>query len=222
MNLSQRRQLYLQRMGIQSWSERHLSPVDHTEGRGLPQSGESEWGSLDNQVLSCLQCPLNTNRKQPVFGVGDKSADWLFVGEAPGAEEDRLGLPFVGRAGKLLDAMLLAIGFERKEVYIANVLKCRPPGNRDPMGEEVTRCLPFLFHQIALIKPKIIIAMGRFAAQALLETNLPISQLRGHVHHYGDSSVPLVVTYHPAYLLRSPGEKRKAWQDLLLALEESK
>jgi DNA polymerase len=148
--------------------------------------------------------------------VGDRQAEWLLVGEAPGAEEDRLGLPFVGQAGKLLDAMLAAIGQARgRNVYIANVLKSRPTGNRDPKPEEVSACLPYLERQIDLIRPRIILALGRFAAQSLLLTDTPIGRLRGRVHEY--RGVPLVVTYHPAYLLRNPADKAKVWEDLVLA-----
>jgi DNA polymerase len=152
-----------------------------------------------------------------VFGVGDRRAEWLVVGEAPGVEEDRRGEPFVGRAGELLNAMLLAVGLRREQVYIANVLKSRPPHNRDPSPQEVAACLPFLLRQIALLRPRIILVVGRIAAQNLLASDLPIGRLRGQVHTFGPGSTPLVVTYHPAYLLRSPGEKRKAWEDLKLA-----
>ena len=152
-----------------------------------------------------------------MFGAGSASADWLFVGEAPGAEEDRRGLPFVGRAGQLLDAMISALGLERDETYIANVLKCRPPDNRDPLGEEVRSCEKHLHRQIELLQPRLIIALGRFAAQSLLKSSLPIGKLRGRRHLYEPFGIPLVATYHPAYLLRSPLEKRKAWRDLLLA-----
>jgi uracil-DNA glycosylase family 4 len=151
-----------------------------------------------------------------VFGVGDENADWLLVGEAPGAEEDRLGDPFVGQAGKLLDNMLAALGLNRREnVYIANVLKCRPPGNRNPEPDEVAKCTPFLLQQIQLIQPKLIVAMGRFAAQTLLGSEASIASLRGSVHKY--AGVPLIVTYHPAYLLRSLPDKAKAWEDLVFA-----
>jgi len=151
-----------------------------------------------------------------VFGVGDENADWMLIGEAPGAEEDRLGDPFVGQAGKLLDNMLAAIGLSRRaNVYIANVLKCRPPGNRNPTPEEVAQCSPHLLQQIELIKPKLIVAMGRFAAQTLLETSASIASLRGRVHRY--AGVPLIVTYHPAYLLRTLEDKAKTWEDLLFA-----
>lgn len=176
--------------------------------------------SLDElaaQVAQCRQCDLADGRIHTVFGCGHAHADWMIIGEAPGAEEDRQGLPFVGRAGQLLNAMLLAVGLERDAVYIANVLKCRPPNNRDPLGEEVARCSPYLRAQVRQVRPRIILALGRFAAQALLETTEPIGRLRGRVHRYGEYDTPLVVSYHPAYLLRSPQEKRKSWQDLKLA-----
>ena len=149
-----------------------------------------------------------------MFGVGHRAADWLIVGEAPGADEDRQGEPFVGRAGKLLNEMLLAIGLRREEVYIANILKCRPPKNRDPRPEEVVKCEPYLRRQVALIQPQIILALGRIAAQNLLKTETRIGALRGRTFSYADTDIPVVVTYHPAYLLRSPQEKRKVWQDL--------
>ena len=172
--------------------------------------------ALREAVRVCTRCELHQTRKQGVFGVGDPNADWLIVGEAPGADEDRLGEPFVGQAGKLLDAMLAAIGLQRgRNVYIANVLKSRPPGNRDPKPEEVAACLPYLERQIELIRPKLIVALGRFAAQTLLLTDTPISRLRGKLHEY--HGVPLIVTYHPAYLLRTPADKARAWEDLLLA-----
>jgi DNA polymerase len=152
------------------------------------------------------------------LGTGNRQADWLFIGEAPGAEEDRQGEPFVGRAGQLLNAMLQAMGMRREEVYIANILKCRPPGNRDPRPEEVNHCEPYLQRQIALIRPRIIVALGRIAAQNLLKTDSSLSKLRGKVYHYGEYQIPLVVTYHPAYLLRNLPDKRKAWQDLCFAM----
>jgi len=176
----------------------------------------SDWSALEVEVPACTACALHKSRTQTVLGVGDRNADWLLVGEAPGAEEDRLGEPFVGQAGRLLDNMLAAIGLARGEnVYIANVLKCRPPGNRNPEPGEVAQCTPFLLRQIALIQPKIIVAMGRFAAQTLLGSDATIASLRGRVHRY--VGVPLVVTYHPAYLLRNLPDKAKAWDDLLLA-----
>lgn len=174
------------------------------------------WAGLESAVAACTLCELHKSRTQGVLGMGDRQAQWLVVGEAPGAEEDRLGQPFVGQAGKLLDAMLAAIGQTRgRNVYIANVLKSRPPGNRDPKPEEVSACLPYLERQIDLIRPKIILALGRFAAQNLLRTDTSITRLRGRVHEY--RGVPLVVTYHPAYLLRNPADKAKVWEDLVLA-----
>jgi uracil-DNA glycosylase len=178
-----------------------------------------DWPALRRTVAACTLCGLHATRTQTVFGVGDENADWLVIGEAPGAEEDARGEPFVGRAGGLLNSMLAAIGLKREQVFIANILKCRPPGNRDPRPEEALLCRPFLERQIALIAPKIILAVGRIAAQNLLATETPIGKLRGRSHHFGAARTPLVVTYHPAYLLRSPGEKRKAWADLKLAVE---
>jgi DNA polymerase len=177
---------------------------------------DMDWDGLRQAVLSCTRCPLHETRGQAVFGVGDVAADWLIIGEAPGAEEDRLGEPFVGQAGRLLDAMLEAIGLRRGDnVYIANVLKSRPPGNRDPKPDEVAACIPFLERQIDLIRPRIILALGRFAAQSLLLTEASISRLRGKVHEY--RGVTMVVTYHPAYLLRNPADKAKVWDDLCFA-----
>jgi uracil-DNA glycosylase len=174
------------------------------------------WIPLKAAVSGCMKCALHQTRTQTVFGVGDENAEWMLIGEAPGAEEDRLGEPFVGQAGKLLDNMLAAIGLSRqKNVYIANVLKCRPPGNRNPAPEEVEQCSPHLLQQIELVKPKLIVAMGRFAAQTLLKTDASISSLRGRVHRY--AGVPLIVTYHPAYLLRTLEDKAKAWEDLVFA-----
>lgn len=174
-----------------------------------------DWESLQKRVAACTKCDLHQSRTQTVFGVGNRQADWLIIGEAPGAEEDRQGEPFVGRAGQLLNAMLQAIGLQRQEVYIANILKCRPPNNRDPKLEEVVKCEPYLRRQIELIQPRIILCVGRIAAHNLLKTDTPIGRMRGKQYSYAD--IPVVVTYHPAYLLRSPGEKRKAWDDLLLA-----
>ncbi len=174
------------------------------------------WDALQAKVKSCTACGLHATRTQTVFGVGNRSATWMVIGEAPGADEDAQGEPFVGRAGKLLNEMLRAIGLPREQVYIANILKCRPPNNRDPLPAEVEQCEPFLKQQVALVKPKIILAVGRIAAQNLLKTDIPIGKLRGRRFEYGDG-IPLVVTYHPAYLLRSPTEKRKAWGDLLFA-----
>ena len=174
------------------------------------------WIEIKQAVPACTACGLHKTRTQTVLGVGDENADWMLIGEAPGAEEDRLGEPFVGQAGKLLDNMLAAIDLKRGEnVYIANVLKCRPPGNRNPEPDEVSKCTPFLKQQISLIQPKLIIAMGRFAAQTLLSSDATIASLRGKVYRY--EGVPLIVTYHPAYLLRNLPDKAKAWADLVFA-----
>lgn len=175
-----------------------------------------DWDQLADAVARCTACKLHTTRTQGVLGVGDHNADWLIVGEAPGADEDRLGEPFVGQAGKLLDAMLAAIDLKRGEnVYIANLLKSRPPGNRNPEPDEIAACRPYLLEQIELLQPKIILALGRFAAQSLLETDETIGRLRGRLHQF--CNVPLVVTYHPAYLLRNLPDKARAWEDLCLA-----
>lgn len=178
---------------------------------------ELDWPGLKQRVAGCTDCRLRASCKQTVFGVGDERAAWMLVGEAPGADEDRLGEPFVGQAGKLLDNMLAAIGLARgTDVYVANVLKCRPPGNRNPQPDEVAQCSPYLLRQIGLVKPKLIVAMGRFAAQTLLNTDASIASLRGKVHRY--AGVPLVVTYHPAYLLRTLPDKAKSWADLRFAV----
>ncbi len=185
----------------------------HPTSQEVPVS-QLDWEALQARVAACTACAeLVANRTQTVFGVGVRDADAMVVGEAPGADEDRLGEPFVGRAGKLLDAMLAAIGLSRREnCYIANILKCRPPNNRDPRPEEVANCLPYLERQIELVAPRALLAVGRIAAQNLLGVTTPIGRLRGKVHDY--RGIPVVVTYHPAYLLRSPLEKRKAWEDL--------
>ena len=181
-----------------------------------PGSPSTTWDQLADAVAHCTACKLSATRTQGVLGVGDRNADWLIIGEAPGADEDRVGEPFVGQAGKLLDAMLAAIGLKRGEnVYIANVLKSRPPGNRNPEPDEVAACRPYLLAQIELIQPKLILALGRFAAQSLLDTDEAITRLRGRVHQF--QNVPLVVTYHPAYLLRNLPDKARAWEDLCLA-----
>jgi len=186
--------------------------------QATPAEAAAQWQALSAEVRACTRCPLHATRTQGVLGVGPPRADWLVIGEAPGAEEDRRGEPFVGAAGQLLDAMLRAIGLDRKSnVYIANVLKSRPPNNRDPKPEEVAACLPYLLRQIALLQPKIMLAVGRIAAQNLLATDAPLGRLRGKVHHFGELHTPLVVTYHPAYLLRTPADKRKAWEDLKFA-----
>jgi len=198
-------------------AEMGISPVWRLKSTPAPpEIAAAGWIPLKAAVSGCVKCGLHKTRTQTVFGVGDENADWMLIGEAPGAEEDRLGDPFVGQAGKLLDNMLAAIGLSRRaNVYIANVLKCRPPGNRNPTPEEVAQCSPHLLQQIELIKPKLIVAMGRFAAQTLLETSASIASLRGRVHRY--AGVPLIVTYHPAYLLRTLEDKAKTWEDLVFA-----
>jgi uracil-DNA glycosylase len=181
-----------------------------------PAIAQMDWEPLRQAVAACEACKLCSGRTNTVFGVGDLRAELLVVGEAPGENEDLQGEPFVGQAGKLLDNMLRALGVSRRQgVYIANVLKCRPPGNRNPEPDEIAQCEPFLRRQVELLRPKIILAMGRFAVQTLLQSNEPVGRLRGRVHRYQD--VPLVVTYHPAYLLRNLPDKAKAWADLCLA-----
>lgn len=236
MNLSEAgRRAYLDALGVTVWEPR-VSSAGRTV-RGQPESAAAadaagaypaaagasapqavaamDWVTLERAVAACTRCGLHTTRTQTVFGVGNRQAQWLFVGEAPGADEDRQGEPFVGRAGQLLNAMIEAIGMKREEVYIANVLKCRPPGNRDPQPNEVECCEPYLMRQIELIRPRLIVALGRHAAHSLLKTEAPLARLRGQRLTY--RGTPLVVTFHPAYLLRSPGEKRRAWDDLCLA-----
>ena len=209
-----RRLDYLMTLGIDAWVARAATNVAVA---AAPDTTE-RWDALKAEVAACRKCALHASRTQAVFGVGDRHAQWLVVGEAPGAEEDRQGEPFVGRAGQLLNAMLRAIGLARGEnVYIANILKSRPPGNRDPKPEEVASCLPYLKRQILLIEPRVILAVGRIAAQNLLGTDAPLGRLRGRVHHFGELNTPVIVTYHPAYLLRTPAEKRKAWEDLKFA-----
>jgi uracil-DNA glycosylase len=207
--VSSRRDTLLAEMG--------LAPLWRLKAARESSAGQKPgWQELKQLVPGCTACALHKSRAQTVFGVGDEHADWMLIGEAPGAEEDRLGEPFVGQAGKLLDHMLAAIGLKRGEnVYIANVLKCRPPGNRNPEPQEVAKCAPHLQRQIELVQPKLILAMGRFAAQTLLGSDASIASLRGRVHAH--AGVPLIVTYHPAYLLRTLPDKAKAWADLLLA-----
>ncbi len=224
--MSDRRLAYLDAMGIQAWEQR-IPPVpllqNEVEGDGVDSNLPLQHGdrggldSLRTSVANCTACSLHQGRTQTVFGVGSHVAQWMIVGEAPGAEEDRLGEPFVGRAGQLLNAMLLAIGLPREAVYIANIVKCRPPGNRDPAPEEAAACASYLQHQIALIKPRVILVVGRIAAHNLLKTDAPLGTLRGKRWNYADTGIPVIVTYHPAYLLRAPKEKRKAWEDLQFA-----
>lgn len=236
---------YLEAMGVDVWVPRDALVVDQLLCREeevavtpcLPQndisastavevrqpssaqdSGQEPcWEEFEQEVAGCQQCSLWQTRIQTVFGSGNKNADWMLIGEAPGQSEDQQGKPFVGKAGMLLTEMLRAIGLTRDEVFIANILKCRPPNNRDPQAEEVAACSEFLQRQIALIKPKIILAVGRIAAQNLLQNNASLAKLRGVVHVL--DKIPLVVIYHPAYLLRSSIEKRKVWEDLQMAMQ---
>jgi DNA polymerase len=192
--------------------------VEALAGTREERIARMDWSELKAEVAACTACGLRAGCTQTVFGVGDEKAEWLLVGEAPGAEEDRLGEPFVGQAGKILDAMLAAIGLDRgHNVFIANTMKCRPPGNRNPEPAEMAKCSPFLLRQIALIRPRLILAMGRFAVQTLLQTDATIASLRGKLHRY--AGVPLIVTYHPAYLLRNLPDKSKSWADLRFALK---
>ncbi len=211
---------YLGALGIDVWVPREQA------GQAVPDVVEvmvsaddpvPDWTELQASVAGCTRCPLHQSRTQTVFGVGNQNADWMIIGEAPGAEEDRRGEPFVGRAGKLLDEMLRAVGLDRGTVFITNILKCRPPGNRDPAADEAAACRDYLERQIELIKPRLVLAVGRIAAQQLLHTDSPLGRLRGRAHSLNSGQVPLVVTYHPAYLLRSPSQKRKVWEDLCLA-----
>ncbi len=221
---------YLQAMGIDVWVPRDAvaeQPPVAQQQPDVPGAAPAEqqpedveavqqaWRQLEQEVAGCQLCPLAETRTQTVFGTGNRNADWMLIGEAPGQSEDQQGKPFVGKAGLLLTEMLRALGLSREEVFIANILKCRPPNNRDPRAEEVAACQPYLQRQIALIRPKIILAVGRIAAQQLLKTDTPLGRLRGTVHYL--DKIPVVVVYHPAYLLRSPLEKRKAWNDLQMA-----
>jgi DNA polymerase len=209
-----RRQEALEALGIMAIVPRTAAA---TPRPATLEPASPDWGVLADTVRECRLCGLCETRTQTVFGTGDRGARLMVVGEAPGADEDRQGEPFVGRAGILLNAMLRAAGFERRDVYVANILKCRPPQNRDPSDEEAERCLPYLRRQIELVSPAAILCVGRIAAQRLLGTDLALARLRGRVHDLG--GVPVIVTYHPAYLLRSPGEKPKAWDDLKIALK---
>ncbi len=206
------REQYLAAMGIPVWVLRNGEPPLSSE----TSVAELDWPALVERVRTCTNCELHGTRIQTVFGVGSENADLLIIGEAPGAEEDRKGEPFVGRAGKLLDAMLGAIALSRDDVYIANILKCRPPNNRDPQRDESTACTPYLERQIQLLQPKVILALGRIAAQWLLQSDAPIGRLRGQKLGFGNPETPLVASYHPAYLLRSPAAKAKSWEDLRL------
>jgi uracil-DNA glycosylase len=228
-----RKSIVLQALDIPVWQLRDRAPatdlvplpasplVEPLHEAATSGSIESmDWAQLEASVAACTRCGLCKSRTQTVFGVGSASARWMIVGEAPGAEEDARGEPFVGQAGRLLDNMLAAVGVAREQVYIANVLKCRPPGNRNPEPHEVAQCTPYLQRQMALLKPQLVLILGRFAAQSLLATDASIASLRGRVHSVrnGEDAVPAVVSYHPAYLLRNLPEKAKSWADLQLAL----
>ena len=234
------RAAYLDALGVKQWRLRdgqvdEPELVDPSSGAVIeelkPQAAELKISvddiqnldleSLAKYVSTCQACSLHRTRKQTVFGKGHHKADWLIIGEAPGADEDRQGEPFVGRAGQLLTQMLRAIGLAREEVFIANILKCRPPNNRDPKPEEVNACRSYLNRQIELLEPKIILALGRIAAQSLLQTDTPIGKMRGRLYTLEEHNIPVVVTYHPAYLLRSPKEKRKVWEDLKFARQQA-
>ena len=230
MTEQQRRQ-YLHAMGIPIWQQQESNTIPSLPGNEVgvtnarhelaateTEMPDNLWHDLEQRVTHCEACVLHQHRTQSVLGVGNRQADWMVIGEAPGADEDRQGEPFVGRAGKLLNAMLYAAGFERPDVYISNIVKCRPPQNRDPRPEEAERCSEYLHKQIAWVQPRLILSVGRISAQSLLQSSEPVGHLRGKVHYWGTSNIPLVVTYHPAYLLRSPLEKKKAWDDLKLAL----
>ncbi len=218
--MSGRREEILKELGLwPQWrlksSNSHDTPSVITDDR-RNRILRMDWQELKTSVAACKACPLHEKRSQAVFGVGDENADWLFIGEGPGAEEDAKGEPFVGQAGKLLDSMLAAVGLKRGEnVYIANVVKCRPPGNRNPEPQEAQQCEPYLEQQIALIQPKLIVALGKIAVQNLLKADATIASLRGRLHDY--RGIPLIVTYHPAYLLRNLPDKAKAWADLCFA-----
>jgi DNA polymerase len=232
---------YLDSLGIRLWVPRAFSPapvqpdsqpatvdvqaddrpVESVSSIKLSQPpGDIEnmgWDELQQTVLECIACGLHAGRTQAVFGTGNRSASLMVIGEAPGADEDAQGEPFVGRAGQLLDQMLQAIDCPRASVYIANIVKCRPPDNRNPQSDEALHCAPYLHRQIALVQPRVILAVGKVAAQNLLQSDLPVGKMRGSPYRYAPMDIPVIVTYHPAYLLRSPKEKAKSWQDLKLA-----
>ncbi len=222
--LSERERLqYLAAIGIEVWSQRNMPVFDEGEipdGQTLVPSDRdapADWQALRAKVQSCRNCELHETRSQTVFGAGNRNADWMIVGEAPGADEDRQGEPFVGAAGKMLDEILAAAGLDRNSVYIANILKCHPPGNRNPHQTEADSCREYLNQQIAMVQPKVILAVGAVAAHQLLQSDQPVGKLRGQTHTSQPAGVNVIVTYHPAYLLRSPVHKRDVWQDVCLA-----
>jgi DNA polymerase len=217
--ISHRQALLLQDMGIDLWIAQDApDPVAEPVSEQVPGvatgSAAPDWQSLQDEVSNCQRCALSATRTRTVFGVGNPAADIMLIGEAPGAEEDRQGEPFVGRAGKLLDAMLFSIGLDRDKVFICNVLKCRPPHNNDPEAEQIEACASYLDQQIAHVRPRLILALGRFAAHRLLDTDAPVWRMREADNTLPGSDIPLVVTYHPASLLRNPENKARAWQDL--------
>ncbi|WP_179116424.1 uracil-DNA glycosylase [Solemya velum gill symbiont] len=221
--LDQRQHSMLDAMGIQLWSRRQQHQPGDIVDVTQPDEAEEQlhdWESLQQAVETCHRCGLAATRTQTVFGAGNQHAELMIIGEAPGADEDRQGEPFVGRAGQLLNQMLLACGFSREQVYIANILKCRPQGNRNPSPEEMISCRHYLNRQIELVAPKLLLAVGGVAATSLLDSDKPVGQLRGELYHYGGQKVPMIVTYHPAYLLRQPSEKRKSWEDLQFAMRK--
>ncbi len=234
MTLTAHQQSRLQALGLARWVRRDLpAPVqlapEDAAVEDLPPSAAvvneqtieaMAWPEIEAAIRGCTACALHATRQQAVVGVGNRQADWMIVGEAPGEQEDLQGEPFVGRAGVLLNNMLAAVGLNRETVYIANVIKCRPPGNRDPHAEELSSCIGYLERQIALVRPRLILIVGRVAAQTLLHTDTAVGRLRGRVHYLGEQKIPVVVTYHPAYLLRRPAEKAKSWDDLKLALSQ--
>ena len=225
------RSRYLDALGIGQWVSRStVAPVPVAEVPAAPsatmpaaalsvaaEAGLSGWAALETEVAACTKCPLQAGRTGTVFGVGNRLAEWMVIGGAPGADEDRLGEPFVGQAGQLLTAMLKAIDLPRDDVFIADIVKCLPSGSRDPAPAEAACCRPYLDRQIALIRPRILLALGPVAAKELLRSDAPLDTLRGQVHRFGENGTPLIVTYHPASLLQSPADKRKAWDDLKLA-----
>lgn len=210
------KQEYLTAMGIDIWELKNKPIIADENSKSKDNHGKSNnaWDDLYQKVANCTLCDLCKTRTNPVFGVGNVNAEIMFIGEAPGENEDLQGEPFVGRAGMLLNEMIKVLDLARENVYIANILKCRPPKNRDPLPNEISLCTPYLKEQIALIKPKVIIAVGRVAAHHLLNTDESMARLRSRIYAYGDLETPLFVIYHPAYLLRSPGEKAKAYADL--------
>ena len=210
-----RREAVLAALGV----ERYVPRAPRRAPPAPLATGGLSWEELAEAVRACTRCGLCETRTQTVFGTGDRAARWFVVGEAPGADEDRAGEPFVGRAGQLLNAMLRAVGLPRESVYIANVLKCRPPGNRDPRPDEAAACLAYLHRQLALVEPDVVLCVGRIAAHNLLGTDQALARLRGRRHELPGLRAPVVVTYHPAYLLRTPADKRKAWEDLQFAAE---